>query len=364
MFPENSMALTNLKITNFRNLAYADFELHPKCNLFYGVNGSGKTSILEAIHYLGLVRSFRSHLIRRIIHHNTNKFSLFGKVLTDDGLVTIGVERSVLLNQNHIKISGEIVKSAAELAKMLPLQLLNQNSYRFFEQGPKLRRQFIDWGLFHVEHTFYPLWKRADKILLQRNSLLQNCKPFSQVAIWDHEFSQLGLTMHDLRKKYVENLIPIFELYLRRFLSDITISINYYAGWDVAQDLCEVLAGAYQRDSQLGYSTFGPHRADLIFKIDGVPAQDVLSRGQQKMLLYALKLAQGSLLERVSGNRCLYLIDDLSSELDSHHRQLLATMLFELNAQIFVTGLDSKELQAMFPTNEYSMFHVEHNKSN
>lgn len=354
------MPLTNLQITNFRNLKQISFDFHPKCNLFYGSNGSGKTSILEAIYYLGLGRSFRSHLLKRIINYDANKFSIFGKVSDDNSIISIGIERSTIENENLIKISGDVVRSAAELAKILPLQLLNQNVYHFFEHGPKLRRQFIDWGVFHVEHTFITLWKRIEKILVHRNTLLRSKESSNQIQAWDIELSDLSNKIDKLRKEYLSKLFAILKTHLSNFLPGYNnIEITYYPGWDVSLNLYEILRKSIARDLQLGYTFYGPHRADLTFTVSGTPAQDMLSRGQQKMLLYALKLAQGELLHNITKKNCLYLIDDLTSELDQNHRHILANALLNLDSQIFITGLDKIELESNFQNAVHQMFHVE-----
>lgn len=357
-----AMSLINLQITNFRNIKSANFDLHQKCNLFYGINGSGKTSILEAIYYLGLGRSFRSHIVKRIINNDAETFSIFAKMQMDDNIVPIGIERSLDKANNQIRIAGENISSAAELAKLLPLQLLNQNNHHFFEHGPKARRQFIDWGVFHVEHTFFALWKRVEQIIAQRNALLKTRSHLNQIKLWDNELATLSLDIHNFRKKYLEQLFLLIGEYFKQFLPNVDIAIEYYPGWNLNQNLVDALATSFSRDMQLGYTTVGPQRADLHFTIDHIPAQDMLSRGQQKMLLYSLKLAQGMLLTKLTGKQCIYLVDDLTSELDQTHRQMLVGFLCNLDSQLFVTGIDNSELQALFSNVDNSMFHVERNQ--
>lgn len=354
------MSLSSLQITNFRNIISASYEFNPSCNLFYGPNGSGKTSILEAIHYLGLGKSFRSHLLKRIVNYDATKFSLFGKVSSETGIIPVGIDRSTLENENQIKIANDIVRSTAELAKILPLQLLNQNVYHFFEHGPKMRRQLVDWGVFHVEPTFINCWRRAEKILVHRNSLLRTRDQFGQIKSWDQELANLSIEIDKMRKNYLAKLFAILHTHLNTFLPDFNVEIDYYPGWDTNINLVEILTKSLSRDLQLGYTFYGPQRADLNFTVEGTPAHDMLSRGQQKMLLYALKLAQGELLNQLTNKQCIYLIDDLSSELDLNHRKILTKSLIDLDTQIFITGLEEQGLQSLFENCDKKMFHVEH----
>jgi len=357
------MTITNLQVTNFRNLFSLNIELHNNCNLFYGKNGSGKTSILEAIYYLGFGRSFRTHLLKRLVNDKTDKFSLFCKIKNDSFIIPLGIERSFLnADVNQIKISGEKVRSTSELVKILPLQLLNQTVFRFFEFGPKVRRQFVDWGLFHVEPTFFSLWKKVERILEQRNAALRSESKIANIKLWDKEFVQAATELDIMRKQYITELIPLAKKIINEFLGEqfADISIEYYSGWDVNYCLSSILDEVIWRDKQFGYTSQGPQRADLLLKINNTPAQDILSRGQQKLVLYALTLAQGQLMQQKIGRNCLYLIDDLTAELDEYKQRLFINLLMQINAQIFITALNDEGLRELFSATEYKMFHVEH----
>ncbi|MEI8055646.1 MAG: DNA replication/repair protein RecF [bacterium] len=352
------MSLSCFNIINFRNLENIHFDFNNHCNIFYGKNGSGKTSILEAVYYLALGRSFRSHLLRRIIKYGADGFSIFGKIEQVNNYISVGVDRSII-NGKRIKVAGEDVSSNVEITKLLPLQLLNQDSYRLFDDGPKVRRQFIDWGLFHVEQNFLSLWRRVERIIEQRNAILRtNFKP-DYIKTWDKELSQLGFELHEYRKKYIEKFISIAQLVLRNLLCDFSISISYFAGWNTEQDLMSVLADNFKNDLYFGYTSAGPQRADLRITANKVPAKDALSRGQQKLLLYGLQISQGILLNELTGKSCIYLVDDLPAELDSQKKSLISEMLLNLQSQIFVTGLTRDDLKNFSAPKNTKMFHVE-----
>jgi DNA replication and repair protein RecF len=354
------MGIINLKAVNFRNLTSIQLEPSEYCNIFYGANGSGKTSLLEAVHYLGLGRSFRCHLLSRVIRYQTSRFSLFCEVQHGAATVPIGIERSLDIQQNKTRVSGENAQSHSELAKVLPLQLLNQDGYHLLNSGPKFRRKFIDWGLFHVEQSFFQLWKNITRILQQRNSLLKKFVRYEEIKLWDEEFAAQSVSLHELRRQYTDNLLPIAYDLITRIFGGPKIEIDYYAGWNLSKNLLEVLRENLSRDLQLGFTQNGPQRADLRFTVDGVPVQDSLSRGQQKLFFFAMQLAQGILLKQSTGKQCIYLIDDLPAELDLQKRKIIFEILAELQAQLFVTCLNPNELTNLKLHQEIKMFHVEH----
>lgn len=353
------MSLSFFNIINFRNIENIHFDFSNHCNIFYGKNGSGKTSILEAIYYLALGRSFRSHLLRRIVKYDTDYFSLFGKIQQVNHYISVGIDRSITSGK-RIKIAGDDVSSNIEITKLLPLQLLNQDSYHFFDDGPKIRRQFIDWGLFHVEQNFLTLWRKVERIVEQRNAILRtNCK-IDYVKAWDNELSKFGFEIHEHRKKYVEDFIPIAQSVLQKLLCDFPINISYFAGWDTEKDLISALSDNLKNDMHFGYTAVGPQRADLRVTINKIPAKDALSRGQQKLLLYGLQISQGILLNKLTNKNCIYLVDDLPAELDLQKKALIAEMLMGLQSQVFVTGLTHHDLENFLTSKNIKKFHVEH----
>ena len=167
------MPLKRLTVTAVRNLHPVTLHPSPRINIISGDNGSGKTSLLEAIHILGLARSFRSTRLQPVIQHGQDACTVFAEMILSNGTAcAIGITRSKEADY-QIRIDGQTVRSAAQLAETLPLQLINPDSFRLLEGAPKQRRQYLDWGVFHVEHQFLAVWQRKKKSLKQRNSLLR-----------------------------------------------------------------------------------------------------------------------------------------------------------------------------------------------
>ncbi len=343
------MFFSNITIAGFRNFLSTELIFDKRYNFFCGSNGSGKTTILETLYYLILGRSFRSHLLRRIISYGEKEFTLFGVVEEDNCRLSIGVTRSMEKGKQY-KISGKVAHSNGEIIGLMPLQLLNHDSYLLLYQGSKIRRQFMDWGLFHVEQSFLTLWRKVEHILKQRNAALREHARRDYIKMWDEEFAANSLELHRMREQYVGTLLPIVANILQGlFPIAKSIELTYYPGWNLDKSLVDVLAETLSQDLKFGYTTMGPQRADLHIKIHGMPVREILSRGQQKIVVYVLQVAQGILLHRSNGKAPVYLVDDLLAELDFHSASLVANLLQEMkSSQIFFTALALENIKMLF----------------
>lgn len=351
--------MVRLKANCFRNLAELDLEFSPCFNFIYGPNGSGKSSLLEAIYFLSLGRSFRSNLASRAIQYEADSFNLFSVIL-GQWSTTLGLEK-IRQGKTKIKI-GNNINSISELAKLLPLQLINPNSYQLLSGGPKARRQFIDWGVFHVEPQFFQVWQRFQKVLKQRNAALQRHMPDDQIKIWDLELVEAANELTVMREKYVQELTPLINELISSLLTLQNLNIDFYQGWEKKLSLTSILSSSIDRDYKLAYTQFGPHRADLIIKLKGNPVHEVLSRGEQKLLTCALQLAQGILLKKITSKSCIYLFDDLFAELDPCKQNMLMHLLQSLEAQVFITAIEETLLKGLEARSLGKIFHVKQGK--
>ncbi len=350
------MTLTRLELSHIRNLRPLSFQPHPRINLLYGDNGSGKTSVLEAIHLLGLGRSFRSGRIRRLINDEQAECWVLGQTAQSQRL---GIRKRAD-GTSELRINGHADVTVADLAHGLPLQLLNPEIMDLLDGGSKERRALLDWGVFHVEHGFYPLWQRYQRALKQRNSALRTAS-ISRLDIspWHRELADSAEGLHSLRAAYVAAWQPYLLDYFSRFLPGLALSLEYQPGWDIEASLFDLLEAHWQRDQQRGHTQLGPHRADLRVKVAGVVADEVLSRGQKKMAVCAIKLAQVEYL-KAQGLSCTLLVDDLASELDSGARDRLCKQLLALESQVFISCIDPETVIPALADGSYKMFHVEH----
>jgi DNA replication and repair protein RecF len=350
------VSIERLEFSHVRNLRPQSFLPHPRINLLYGDNGSGKTSVLESLHLLGLGRSFRSGRIRRLINDEASECHV---VALFDGGHGAGV-RKLADGSSELRLDGRSDVTLAEVAQRLPLQLLNPEIMDLLDGGSKARRALLDWGVFHVEHRFFPLWQRYQRALKQRNSALRNGTIGRlDMRPWHVELDEAALGLHAMRQAYMESLQPHMRACFAGFLPDLDLSLEYHPGWDISESLLTLLDESRERDRGRGHTQVGPHRADLRIKVNGVVADEVLSRGQKKLTVCALKLAQVARL-KATGHECLVLVDDLASELDGGARQRLCSYLVELGMQVFITCIDPATVVPALGGAGFKMFHVEH----
>ena len=342
------MMLSTLAVDGFRNIGGARVELAQGANFFYGENGAGKTSLLEAVYYLILGRSFRTNLLKRLVEYQQDGLAIFARARGTDGDLELGVARS-FTSGKQIKVGGKNISSHAEVASLFPVQLINYDSYLLLQGSSKIRRQFIDWGLFHVEPFFKDAWRGLTRALNQRNSALRLRASEKEITVWSHELQHYGLQVHNYRLAYLQELVLVAQEILEKLAIDFSITINYLPGWDDRLQLAEALSRSFNNDLYYGYTTVGPGRADLQILAAGVIAKDTLSRGQQKLLACGLLIAQAELLKRKNAKRCLFLVDDLAAELDLERCRLVARALVEAgDNQLVVTGLNREGLANIF----------------
>ncbi|WP_313686833.1 DNA replication/repair protein RecF [Pantoea sp.] len=354
------MALTRLLIKDFRNIEQADLTLAPGFNFLVGANGSGKTSVLEAIYTLGHGRAFRSLQAGRVIRHDQQAFVLHGRIEGSERELAVGLTKN-RAGESKVRIDGSDGHKVAELAQLLPMQLITPEGFTLLNGGPKYRRAYIDWGCFHAAHGFFHAWSNLRRLLKQRNAALRQVTRYSQIRPWDQELVPLAEQISAWRAEYSEAISSEITATCAQFLPEFELAFSFQRGWDKESDYGELLERNFERDRALTYTASGPHKADFRIRAEGTPVEDLLSRGQLKLLMCALRLAQGEYLTRSSGRRCLYLIDDFASELDDVRRRLLAERLKATQAQVFVSAIGVEHVIDM-SDEKGKMFRVEQGK--
>ncbi|WP_392566030.1 DNA replication/repair protein RecF [Utexia brackfieldae] len=352
------MAISTILIHHFRNIAQAQLDLSSQFNFLVGDNGSGKTSFLEALYMLGHGRAFRHQQSNRVIQHEMPELVVHGKIILNQQQHSIGISKS-RSGENRVKIDGDEGFKIAELAQLLPIQLITPEGFELLNGGPKYRRAFLDWGCFHHYPEFFTLWNNLRRLIKQRNAALRQISHYSQLKHWDKELIPVANQVSQIRQHYADNIIPKLIETAKLFLPEYTIECQYYQGWDKQTDYADVLAHQFERDKQLTYTSLGPHKADLRLKSQHIPVEDLLSRGQLKLLVCALRLAQGEFYTKQEKQACIYLIDDFASELDKDKRTLLAKRLKQTAAQVFITAVSEDQIAHMLDEND-KIFHVKY----
>jgi len=341
------------RATHFRCLESAELALGPRFNLICGGNASGKTSVLEALAYLGRGKSFRGASTANLTQHGKEDFVLFGEVERAEGKINVGVRNG--REGLEARVGGESASGAAALAEALPLQVIDPEVHNLIAGGPELRRRFLDWVAFHVEHDHLLIWRRFRRALKQRNAALKTRSSEAAIRSWNAEFLGLAVQLDDSRRRVLELTIDSLEDHGQALL-ETDLSFEYQQGWSREKSLEESLEGGIERDLQMGSTQSGPHRADIKVSYDERQARKLVSRGQQKMLASAMILAATETVQAALERPLLLLLDDPAAELDSEAIVRLMAAVSALGCQVVATSLEPGAL--VFPE-EPVMFHVE-----
>jgi len=345
--------LTQIDIRGLRNLREVVLTPAPGFNLFVGANGAGKSSILEAIHCLSVGHSFRTRKAKELITRGEDEFTLACQMLdrSTDQTHRSGLRRH-RDGSTELRLNYEEIRSISPVTQLLPVKALTPDSHSLIQDGPSGRRSFIDWGTFHVEHGFFDAWKIYRRALSQRNQSLKDNFSDSEVCSWDEQIISAGSQLDMYRRNYTNSLQTTLVKLLESMETMFHVELSYRSGWSDGIELGEALAKSLNNCRRFRTTTVGPHRAELQISTDGVLAKQILSRGQQKLLVYAMHLSQLILLHQITNKPAIVLCDDLPSELDQEQNGKVLDQIAQLNSQVFLTSTEPQSL----PEIDFEMF--------
>lgn len=353
------MRLTALQVWDFRIVARAALEPCAELNVITGVNGAGKTSLLDSIHFLATGRSFTGARPGVLVRGGGGPLRVTGRVSagTASGEHRLGVERGAR-GGAVLRLDGANVRRMAELARQLPVVVVHPGSHELIAGGPAERRRLLDQGLFHVEPGFHGVWQRYRRMLAQRNALIRAGRPDRELGAWDRELAAAGAELDVLREGYVASLAECVAEMAPEIWGTGEVAVEYRRGWRAGQTLLDALMSGRNRDRERFSTQQGPHRADLVLQVDGADVRQRVSRGQQKLLAYLLRLAQVVQFRRAGGDGCVLLLDDLPAELDAQRAAAVLRAASGLGAQAFISSLDGGALTLPAGA-QRKVFHVE-----
>ncbi len=247
------MYLDRLEISYFRNLSSAALDLNPGLNFFYGPNGAGKTAVLEAAHLLGRGRSFRTHRARTLIQHESESLAVRATIKDDQGGAQSVAISKTLSGHTELRVNGLPERRVSEIARLVPLQVMLPDISELVFGGPQIRRQWLDWGTFHVKPEYLRSLRGYLRALKQRNAALkQGGNPAASIVPWT---AQLVLAAHDVdqqRSAYIEALEPEFAYTVSRLAPELEVRLNYRRGWPEGEGLDKVLGEWGPREVKSG----------------------------------------------------------------------------------------------------------------
>ena len=334
------MYLNQLHLLNFRSFEDSFFDLKDT-NLVYGENGCGKTSFLEAIHFSLKAKSFRTSSVNSMINKNYDFFRISTKVNSDKKIIEKRIGK-VLVKNNYETFNKYDV---------LPL-LLNNFSLRFLEQNKEIRREFIDYFLFHVKHDYLEKLKKFKKILFSRNIALKE-KDVEQISVWTKLLIEISNEINISRKEIVTEVLEDLEENILGKVGDnkwseilSTLEISFFSGWE-GESLEKRLREEYEEDLAKGFTKSGAHKFDLEINVLGEKSGNILSRGEQKLLILLVFLSFGEFFSNLENKNLIYLIDDLASELDQKNLNLAMQFLNITKGQKIITSVKKIENESI-----------------
>ena len=348
------MHIEKLDISNVRNLASVTINPGPGINFFYGENGSGKTAILEAIHVLSMAKSFRNPRIKDLISHGTENLTVTTEIIDNKNKVFTGLTKT--WTETRIKYQGQNVTKTSEQARNVPLIVLSEESHKILDGGPRERRHWLDWSMFHVEPKYMAAWKQYYLALRHRNALLRQRQNSNELGLWEKVMVENASTLQEFKRNYLIKL----EKSIKKAEQNPFKNVEIYETYAGMEDLETSLLQGREKDREAGYTRQGVHRADIVINIDGKLAGKTLSRGQAKLFLTFLKIRQAIEFININGRPPIVLVDDIGAELDSASMKRAMSEMSMLGAQLFINAVLKRACRNI--ENGLKLFHVKHGK--
>jgi DNA replication and repair protein RecF len=350
------MRLTHLSLGGLRVFAEAELFPGPGVSWLYGVNGAGKTSVLEALYTLGHGRSFRSAGIDSVLRDRAESLWISSRWAGAFGERQFGAGRA-RGGTWDLRADGTRVTRFADLGAEMPMLCFEPGSHALVSGPSERRRRLLDWGVFHVERAPLSVWQDWQRALLQRNQALRN-RDGEALDAWDMVAASAGERLNAARELFASRWLPRVCDVLAVLSAELgTLRLDYRRGWGRTHpSLGSAWSAARDTDLAQGFTGSGPQRMDISLRFDGAEARDRLSRGQSKLVAMAMLLALAQEHFEVRGRWPLLLLDDLGSELDAARFRFVLEFLRAHEVQALITGVDSP---AAGPSPQEPVFHVE-----
>lgn len=358
------MILKRLTIFHYKNITQAELSMSDKINCFIGMNGEGKTNLLDAIYFLSMCKSSTTSQDSQAIMHGEDMMALQGDYEREDGtseVIHCGLKRG---QKKILRRGKKAYKRLAEHIGFIPLIMVSPADQLLISGGSEERRRFLDIVISQYNIKYLDSLIRYNKALLQRNAMLKmENEPDSDIIdLWEEQMAREGEYIFSCRQAYIQAFTPIFRHYYE------TISLNHenvhlgYISHCQRGPLLETIQNGRQKDRIMGFSLHGIHRDDLEMLIGGYPIKREGSQGQNKTFLTALKLAQFDFLKHTGNNTSpILLLDDIFDKLDAKRVEQIVSLVSEDNfGQIFITDTNRDHLDKILrhTAHEYKLYNV------
>ncbi len=333
------LKINNISLVNFKNFSNLELEFSSKINCFIGNNGTGKTNILDSIHYLSFCKSLLNLKDSQNIKNGESFFIIEGNFTRFDEPEHIycGFNKE---QKKSFRRNGVEYKKLSEHIGLLPVVFTTPNDSDLIYLGSEIRRKFIDVVISQFDKNYLNSIIKYNKILEQRNSLLKNPQPLSyeNFEAWDFQLARVGEEIFQKRTQFIKEISEIFQKYYSLIGEEREkVTLKYISNCN-EKDFTESLKTGFEKDKILGYTSFGVHRDDFEFSLDGYPLKKYASQGQQKSYIISLKFAQFEYIKNKTGLAPILLLDDIFDKLDKTRVKKITGMVSKEDfGQIFIT---------------------------
>ena len=336
------MFLKELSLTNYKNFESLKFSFDTKIICFVGLNGVGKTNILDSIYHLSYTKSYFNPIPSQNIKHGETFFFISGRYMIHDK------EENILVSlkkgdKKIIKRNNKLYKKFSDHIGKIPLVLISPDDRNLIIEGSETRRKFIDGIISQTDKEYLNNLIDYNKTLKQRNALLKMFYDNSEsirktIDIYDRQLSSDAQKIYDKRREFLNEFIPIFKSRYKELSNDKeNVEIKHSSDISPDQNLYKLLKNSLEKDLRLQYTTKGIHKDDLNLSLDNFPIKKYGSQGQQKTFLIAMKLAQFDYLSKLDSKPIL-LLDDIFDKLDDTRvKQIINLVNQEKFNQIFIS---------------------------
>ncbi|MCD7898367.1 MAG: DNA replication and repair protein RecF [Bacteroides sp.] len=357
------MVLKRISLLNYKNLEEVGLEFSGKMNCFFGLNGMGKTNLLDAIYFLSFCKSAGNPIDSQNIRHDQEFFVIQGFYETTDGTpeeIYCGMKRR---QKKQFKRNKKEYSRLSDHIGFIPLVMVSPSDSELIAGGSEERRKFVDVVISQYDKEYLEALIRYNKALQQRNTLLKSELSVEEelFQVWEEMMAQNGEIVFRKREAFIQEFIPIFQSFYSFISQDREqVSLSYQSHARDAS-LLKVIQESREKDKMMGFSLRGIHKDELNMLLGEFPIKHEGSQGQNKTYLIALKLAQFDFLKRAGLTTPLLLLDDIFDKLDaSRVEQIIKLVSGDGFGQIFVTDTNREHLNTILTKagSDYKIFQV------
>lgn len=345
------MFLRSLILSNFKNYRHQVFEFSSRINCFVGLNGVGKTNVLDAVHFLCLCKSHTGLNDRNLVRHGEDFFRIEGHFSLDDGSSAKIAAKYQSGQRKEIERNGVVFDRLSDYIGQSPVVMIAPDDVALIQDGSEDRRRFLDATLSQISVEYLQSLVTYNTLLKQRNALLKSFdeqKRFDALLLQsiDRQMLRPAVLIYAQRSDFAAKFQPLIKsCYSAISGSKEEVSITYSTDMEGGA-FPELLARAQDKDRALQRSTVGPHRDDLLLEMDGRAVKKFASHGQLKSFLLAMRLAQYELLRNAKNTSPILLLDDIFDKLDAKRVSHLVELLFSRSfGQIFITDTQKERME-------------------